>query len=125
MNRFSFILVALLISFVCIVNGYAADAELNCSKGLEWHHGRDRQCSLDHQGRCGKRKGDWYGARRAVHSAEDARGLFVAYFAGQDVTISDINEKPWRFEADVKNHSGAIVDRVIVDKRSGRIRSIY
>lgn len=124
MIRLPFILIALLINFAG-VNGYAANAERSCSKDKFWCLGKDQECRPDHQGRCGKRKGDWYGARRAVASAKDARALFSAYFAGQDVIISDINEKPWRFEADVKNRSGVVVDRVIVDKRSGRIRSIY
>lgn len=125
MIRFTFILIALLIGFACINNGYAADTEGDCAKGREWCQKGDRQCRPDHQGRCGKRKGDWYGVRRKVNSTEDARNLFTVYFAGQNVTISDIYEKPWYFEADIKNQSGAIIDRVIVDKRSGRIRSIY
>ena len=125
MNRFSLIAAVLLISLVCVGGGTAAGAERDCSKDRRWCRSGDRECRPDHQGRCGKRKGDWYGARRAVRSTEDARGLLNAYFTGQSVTVSDIIEKPWRFEADVKNHSGEIVDRVIVDKRSGRIRSIY
>lgn len=125
MIRSSYIMIALLISLSGINSSYAADGERDCAKDREWCRNNGKECRPEQQRRCGKRKGDWYGARRAVHSTEDARGLFVAYFAGQDVTISAINEKPWRFEADVKNHSGTVVDRVIVDKRSGRVRSIY
>ena len=125
MIRLSFILSVLLVSFACVNGSHAADAENNCAKDREWCRNRGGECRPDHQRRCGKRRGDWYGARREVRSAEDATRLFSAYFAGQDVTISDIIEKPWRFEADVKNNSGETVDRVIIDKRSGRIRSIY
>lgn len=125
MNRFSLIAAALLVSLVCVDSGTVAGAEHDRSKDRRWCRNGDRECRPDHQGRCGKRKGDWYGARREVRSAEDARDLLSAYFSGQSVTVSDVIEKPWRFEADVKNHSGEIVDRVIVDKRSGRIRSIY
>jgi hypothetical protein len=125
MIRFLYTIITLLISLLPINSSGAADAERDCAKDREWCRSVGKECRPEHQRRCGKRKGDWYGARRAVHSAEDARGLFVAYFAGQDVTISAINEKPWRFEADVKDRSGNIVDRVIVDKRSGRVRSIY
>lgn len=124
MIRFSYIMIALLISFAGS-SSLAADSERDCAKDRKWCRSIDKECRPDQQRRCGKRKGDWYGARRAVHSVEDARSLFIAYFAGQDVTISDINERPWRFEADVINRSGALVDRVIVDKRSGRVRSIY
>lgn len=126
MIRFFYTTITLLISlFGTFGISSAADAERDCAKDREWCRSVGKECRPEHQRRCGKRKGDWYGARRAVPSAEDARGLFVAYFGGQDVTISDINEKPWRFEADVKDRSGNLVDRVIVDKRSGRVRSIY
>jgi hypothetical protein len=125
MIRFSFILIALLINFVCIKSLYAADAERNCATGTGWCREGGKECRSDHHWKCGKRKGDWYGARRKVTSLEDARTQFTAYFADQSVTISDITEKPWRFEADVINQNGDIVDRVIIDKRSGRVRSIY
>ncbi len=125
MIRFFYTIITLLISLFPINSSGAADNERDCGKDREWCRSVGKECRPEHQRRCGKRKGDWYGARRAVHSAEDARGLFTAYFAGQNVTISAINEKPWRFEADVKDRSGNIVDRVIVDKRSGRVRSIY
>jgi hypothetical protein len=36
-----------------------------------------------------------------------------------------IEEKDSYFEADIVSPDGPVVDRVIVDKRTGRIRSIY
>lgn len=116
----------MIFSFISNVNLYAEEAAHDgVTRSRRWCREGNRECRSDHHGTCGKRKGDWYGARRAVGSSEDARSQLAAYFAGHNVTISEIREKPWRFEADVKNQNGDIVDRVIIDKRSGRIRSIY
>lgn len=105
--------------------GYAKAAEGDCAKGNEWCRGNGSGCRPDQQRSCGKRKGDWYGAKREVRSVDDARALFDAHFSGQNVTVSDIIEKKWCYQADVKNRSGSVIDRVMVDKRFGRIRSIY
>jgi hypothetical protein len=83
------------------------------------------QCSHEKRGWCGKRKGDWYGARRPVTSIDDAREQFAKYFSGQQLVVAEVAEKPWRFEADVLDSCGKVVDRVMIDKRSGRVRSIY
>jgi hypothetical protein len=125
MFRFLIILCTLVFSFTWTVNLYAGDSDHDCSPGKGWHREGCKECRSGSHGKCGKRKGDWYGARRAVGSPEDAKSQITAYFAGQNVTISEITEKPWRFEADVINQNGDIVDRVIIDKRSGRVRSIY
>ncbi|QEM69219.1 hypothetical protein FO488_14330 [Geobacter sp. FeAm09] len=76
-------------------------------------------------GRCGKRRGDCYGARRPVAGAADARNQIVRYLEGQDVTVAKLVEKQWRYEADILDRQGTLVDRVMIDKRSGRIRSLY
>jgi hypothetical protein len=83
------------------------------------------QCSPEKRGWCGKRKGDWYGARRPVTSISDAREQFTRYFAGQQMTVAEVAERRWRFEADVLDSCRKVVDRVMIDKRSGRVRSIY
>lgn len=107
------------------VNLHAGDREHNRPPDKGWCRHEGKECRPEHRGKCGKRKGDWYGARRAVRSAQEASSRIDAYFAGQNVIISNITEKPWRFEADVVNQNGEAVDRVIIDKRSGRVRSIY
>jgi len=124
MARFLIILCGLVLSFFSNASLYAGSAEHDCATGSGCYR-EGKECRSNSHWRCGKRKGDWYGARRKVTSPEDAKTQFTAYFDGQSVTISDISEKPWRFEAEVKNKNGDIVDRVIIDKRSGRIRSIY
>jgi hypothetical protein len=83
------------------------------------------QCNPEKRGWCGKRKGDWYGARRPVTSINDAREQLAKYFSGQQLVVAEVAEKQWRFEADVLDSCGKVVDRVMIDKRSGRVRSIY
>lgn len=65
-----------------------------------------------------------YGARDPVKTAEEARKRLEAYFDGDDLVVGKVSERPLYFEASIKHKDGRLVDRVIVDKRSGRIRSI-
>ena len=70
-------------------------------------------------------RGGPYGQKRSVDTAEDARRLLRDYFGKRDVRIGDMRERENFFEADVLDRSGVVVDKVIVNKRTGRIRSIY
>lgn len=65
-----------------------------------------------------------YGAKKPVNTAEEARKRLEAYFDGDDLVVGKIEERELYFEASVKHADGRLVDRVIIDKRSGRIRSI-
>src|SRR5512143_2272825 len=67
----------------------------------------------------------WYGARIQVKTADDARTLLKRYFEGQDVAVGKITERRWHFVSDIKDSKDNLVDRVLLDKRTGRIRSIY
>jgi hypothetical protein len=51
--------------------------------------------------------------------------MIKEYFVRRDVRISDIREREFFFEADLRDRRGAFVDKVIIDKRTGRIRSTY
>jgi len=126
MKRLVHILCGILIFFAAANRVLAEDA------GSGRHQNRDCcksagnvPCNLEKRGWCGKRKGDWYGARRPVTSITDAREQLVKYFSGQQMAVTAVAEKPWRFEADVLDTRGRVVDRVMIDKRSGRVRSIY
>jgi hypothetical protein len=66
-----------------------------------------------------------YGEKQQVGTKDDAKKLLREYFSKKDVTIGEIREKQYYFEADILDGSGKLVDKVIVDKRTGRIRSIY
>ena len=83
---------------------------------------RDRR---PYGGYCRGPRWGWYGAKSPVKTAEDARKLLKKYFEGEDVAIGAVNEREWYFEAEIKDKSNKVVDVVIIDKRTGRIRSIY
>ncbi|MBF0506463.1 MAG: hypothetical protein HQL09_06480 [Nitrospirae bacterium] len=75
---------------------------------------------------CPGHRWGWYGAKRAVGTAEDARRILVEYFSPKgNFKIGEIRERKWFFEADIRNEGDKLIDTVIVDKRTGRIRSIY
>ncbi len=68
-----------------------------------------------------------YGVRKPVGSVEQARQLIDFYLKenGQSFRAGSIAEKDRYFEAEILNLGMKVIDRVIIDKRSGRIRSIY
>ena len=68
-----------------------------------------------------------YGIRRPVRTADEARGVVEAYFAavGEKMSTGKIEERELFFEVEIVNKDGTLIDKVIVDKRTGRIRSIY
>jgi hypothetical protein len=77
------------------------------------------------EGPYGVSGGGTYGEKQQVGTKDDARKLLKEYFSNRDVTVGEIREKQYYFEADIVDRSGRLVDKVIVDKRTGRIRSIY
>jgi hypothetical protein len=73
----------------------------------------------------GDTQGGEYGEKRTVQNAADAMKVLKEYFSKKDVRIGEIREKKLYFEADILDKNNRIIDKVIVDKRTGRIRSIY
>ncbi len=70
-------------------------------------------------------RGGWYGARKAVRTTEDAKRILQDFFSMYEhITIKDIKEREWFFEAEILDKNNTPIDKVIVDKRTGRIRSI-
>jgi hypothetical protein len=99
--------------------------KMDCAAGDAWCKSEEATCRPEMRGRCGKRQGDWYGARQPVADVSEARGLLQNYFSGRGYTVSGITEKRWGFRAEILDKDGKVVDRVMIDKRSGRIRSLY
>lgn len=68
-----------------------------------------------------------YGARRTVNTADEAKKAIETYFSNstQKVKVGKIEERGRFFEAEILDAEGALIDKLIIDKRSGRIRSIY
>lgn len=75
----------------------------------------------------GPQGGGPYGARKAVTTAEQAKLIIETYYSslGQTVRTGKIEERRWFFMAEVLDADGRVIDDVIVDKRSGRMRSIH
>lgn len=72
-------------------------------------------------------RGDPYGARKQVRTIEEARQTLEQYLegTGKKAAIGDIEERRWFFIAELLDANGTLVDKTIIDKRTGRIRSIY
>jgi hypothetical protein len=72
---------------------------------------------------------DWrsgrYGANDPVKTADEARKRLQRFFEDDDVVVGKITEQDSYFEADIRNPAGELEDRVIIDKRTGRIRSVF
>lgn len=66
-----------------------------------------------------------YGQRKTIRTKAEARKMLLNYFSPQKATIGEIRERGWFFEAEIKDRHNTPIDRVIIDKRTGRIRSIY
>lgn len=105
--------------------GRMNDNKKDCGVVSIWCKSEEDTYRTEMRGRCGKRQGDWYGARHAVTDLSEARGLLLNYFSGRGYTVSGITEKRWGFRAEILDKDGKVIDRVLIDKRSGRIRSLY
>lgn len=66
-----------------------------------------------------------YGEKRQVTSKDEAHKILKAYFAKKDVTIGEIVEKDLYYEAEILDKDNKVTDKVIINKRTGRIRSIF
>jgi hypothetical protein len=76
---------------------------------------------------CPGRHGGPYGARKAVKTPEEAKEALEKYYAGwpQAVQVTIIAERRWFYAAEITEPDGTLIDKLIIDKRTGRIRSIY
>ena len=71
-------------------------------------------------------KWGWYGAKRVVKTSGEANDIIVQFYVpANGIRIRKIIEGSRFFHADIINSKGVVVDKVIIDKRTGRIRSIY
>ncbi len=82
------------------------------------------ECGCNNSGYRSNERWGWYGARKSVPSAEEARRDLADYYADSAAKIGKITEKSGYFEAEILNRNNKLIDRVIIHKRSGRIRSI-
>ena len=73
---------------------------------------------------CPQRHADQYGARQPVLTIEDARGRLIRYFDIAPERIRRLEERRHVFLAEITDQEGRPVELVIIDRRTGRIRSI-
>jgi len=66
-----------------------------------------------------------YGEMKGMATAEEALKALKKHFEKRDIVIGEIIEKELYFEAEIKDRKNMVIDKVIIDKRTGRIRSIY
>jgi len=66
-----------------------------------------------------------YGEKKGIRTAEEALQVLKKHFNKKDIVIGKVAEKELYFEAEIKDRQNSVIDKVIVDKRTGRIRSIY
>lgn len=109
----------LLTSTLSFVLGVCTSTEVfaGCCQGWQ---GSD----TSYNGYCANPRWGWYGSRKSVGSAAEARRDLSEFYAGSDLQIGKIKERTSYFEAEVLDRNKTLVDRVIIHKRSGRIRSI-
>jgi len=71
-------------------------------------------------------KWGWYGAKRIVKTPVEAHEILQQFYVThKGVKIHRIIEGPTFYRAEIMDKNGALVDMVIIDKNTGRIRSIY
>ena len=73
---------------------------------------------------CDRSRWGRYGAKNPVKSAAEARERLEEFFADEDVTVGEITNHDKYYQAEIHDADDQLVDRVIIDKRTGRIRSI-
>lgn len=89
------------------------------------NHGTD-QCSCSPFGSyCKGSEWGWYGARKIVRTTGEAEKIIKSFFLPEKVSVANLREKTTFFEAEVRGSGNTVIDMVIVDKKSGRLRSIY
>jgi hypothetical protein len=71
-------------------------------------------------------KWGWYGARRVVKTPLEAKEILDQLLMhNRGIRIVRINDRPHFFVAEIMNSRGAIIDLILIDKRTGRIRSMF
>lgn len=65
--------------------------------------------------------------RRAVTTADEAKQVIERFYEARQnpVIVGRVMERRWFFLAEILDQNGKVSDEIIVDKRTGRIRSIY
>ena len=91
---------------------------------LAMMHGQGRH-TRPYGGYCKGPRWGWYGAGRQVKTVEEVKELVTDFLGDTDLSTGEIQERETYFEVEIKDEGGEIIDLLIVDKRTCRIRSAY
>jgi len=108
------IILSIFILAIATFNAFAQHGE-NGWRGSKYHYGTYYP---------GPREGR-YGERKTVRTKTEARKKLLRYFPYGRETIGEIKDRNLFFEVEIKDRNNKTVDRIIIDKRTGRIRSVY
>jgi hypothetical protein len=71
-------------------------------------------------------KWGWYGARREVKTPVEAKEIIDHIFVrNNNIKTITIRERAHFFVAEIKNKNDVMVDLILIDKRTGRVRSMF
>ena len=73
---------------------------------------------------CPKRHSDQYGRRQPVQDRQDGLARLSTFFGVPTTAVRISEELRFWYLADILAPNGTIMERVLLDKRTGRIRSI-
>ena len=89
------------------------------SEVYAWQHGKPVTPYGDFCPRCTK-----YGICKSIMSREDARKALMDYYHKKELNV-ELERKTGRFIRARIKHRNEVVDLIIFDRRTGRVRSIY
>ena len=94
------------------------------AESLAMMHGKGSHVG-PYGGYCRGPRWGWYGAGRQVKTVEEVRELVSEFLAQEDLVPGEIRDLGTHFEVEVRDAAGEVVDLLIVDKKTCRMRSAY
>lgn len=92
--------------------------------GFAMMHGKGHHMG-PYGGYCKGPRWGWYGAGHQVKTEQEVRQLVDEFLSKTEFSAGAIREEETYFEVEIKDGEGEVVDLLIVDKRTCRIRSAY
>ena len=120
MNR-TFLFVAVFVFALLLVNAVSYAGQPNAASKAQ------TECAPTYGNYAPGERWGWYGARREVKTPLEAleilQKIIVIHHSG--IRVGRIREGVRFYMAEIVNTKGQIVDVIVIDRQSGRIRSAY
>jgi hypothetical protein len=87
-------------------------------------HGKGRHMG-PYGGYCKGPRWGWYGAGRQVKTEAEVRQLVTEFLTETGFFVGQVREEETYFEVEIKDEEDEVIDLLIVDKRTCRMRSAY